>query len=73
MGPLLPTTDPNLANFFSAIGGRFPTNLNSQMSNLFGLPPAAAAGIPPSIPPPLGALLPTSNGKTAAYAFKVRT
>jgi hypothetical protein len=65
----MPTTDPNLANFFSAIStGRFLTNLKSQM-NLFGLPPAAvAASIPFSIPPSLGSLMPTTttNGKTAA-------
>jgi hypothetical protein len=40
------------------------------MSKVFGLPAAAAAdNVPPSIPPPLGTLMPTTNGKTAAYAF----
>jgi hypothetical protein len=67
MAPLMPTTDPNLATFFSAIGtGRLPTNLNSQM------PPATAASVPSPIPPTLGVLMPTTNEKRAAYAFKVQ-
>jgi hypothetical protein len=34
----------------------------------------AAAGVPPSIPPPFGGafMSTTTNGKTAAYAFKVQ-
>jgi hypothetical protein len=77
MVPLLPTTDPNLANFFSAIGGRFPTNLNSQKSNLVGLPQAAVAvGVPPSIPPPLGTLMatqPMGRRQLMPLRFKLKT
>lgn len=71
LGPLLPPTDANFANFLSVFGGggRFPTNLNNQMSGLFGLAPPSSNN---SIPPLAVALSnATTNGKSPSYAFKI--